>query len=147
MFRLGGTPREVNRYPTFLIKVNATPKSMTQSKLPGLTHSPSEPDTVNFFIVDTNVGARDRLFCLRERQQVSQSINFSSSRIGHAARRCLKAPHRQLCLGKYYCLNLRPTVSPRQENSKCHQVPIFPDQNKGPTHQVPIFPDHNEGPT
>ena len=33
----------------------------------------------------------------------------------------------------YYCLSLRPTVSPRRENSKCHQVPIFPDQNKGPT--------------
>ena len=47
----------------------------------------------------------------------------------------------------YYCLSLRPTVSPRRENSKCHQVPIFPDQNKGPTHQVPIFPDQNEGPT
>ena len=43
------------------------------------------------------------------------------------------------------CMKLL-SVSPRRENSKCHQVPIFPDQNKGPTHQVPIFPDQNESP-
>ena len=64
-------------------------------------------------------------------------------------RPCYDPDHVNLCLRRTNIVTRRRLFGRPQMrgNSKCHQVPIFPDQNKGPTLQLPIFPDQNGGPT